>query len=154
MRRPVSARSVCSSGLSPTTVIDSSMAPISIFKSTRTVALTGTSTPSRTVFLNPVSSPTTRYVPSFRLEDVVPVLVRRRVVTDVGVDLGDRDGRAGNGEAGGVADVADERSFDRLRPKRSGNEHGDDEDNQGPTHRSLLMTDKKGRPKGLRYIAA
>ena len=35
MMRPVSARSVCSSGLSPTTVTDSSMAPTSIFRSTR-----------------------------------------------------------------------------------------------------------------------
>ncbi len=67
MRRPVSLRSVCSIGLSPCTVIDSSIAPTSILKSTRTVVLTATMTPSRTTFLNPASSPTTLYVPSFKL---------------------------------------------------------------------------------------
>ena len=70
MMRLVSARSVCSSGLSPTTVTDSSIAPTSSFRSTRTVALTGTSTPSRMTRLKPLSSAPTRYVPSFRLEKV------------------------------------------------------------------------------------
>ena len=60
MMRLVSARSVCSSGLSPTTVTDSSIAPTSSFRSTRSVALTGTITPSRTDFLKPLSSPETR----------------------------------------------------------------------------------------------
>ena len=68
MMRLVSARSVCSSGLSPTTVIDSSRAPTSSLRSTRTVALTGTSTPSRTTRRKPLSSPETWYVPSFRFE--------------------------------------------------------------------------------------
>jgi len=60
MMRPVSARSVCSNGLAPTTVTDSSSAPTSILQSTRTVALTGTSTPSRTKRLKPESSDVTR----------------------------------------------------------------------------------------------
>jgi hypothetical protein len=60
MIRLVSARSVCSSGLAPTTVTDSSIAPTSSFMSTRTVELTGTSTPSRTTRLKPLSSPVTR----------------------------------------------------------------------------------------------
>ncbi len=69
MSRPVSARSVWSSGLDATTVTDSSMLPTSIFRSTRTVALTGTTTPLRTMRLKPLNSDVTRYVPSFRFEN-------------------------------------------------------------------------------------
>ena len=72
MMRLVSARSVCSSGLSPTTVTDSSMAPTSIFRSTRTVALTGTTTPSRTIFLKPLNSDDAILAVFQVREDVVP----------------------------------------------------------------------------------
>ncbi len=67
MMRPVSVRSVCSTGLSPCTVIDSCSAPTSMRRSTRTVVLTATMTPSRWMRLKPLSSARTRYVPSFKL---------------------------------------------------------------------------------------
>ena len=68
MIRPVSARSVCSSGVRAATVIDSSTTPTSILRSTRTVVLTSTSMPWRTVFLNPLSSASTRYTPSLSVK--------------------------------------------------------------------------------------
>jgi hypothetical protein len=51
--RPVSVRSVCSTGVSAETVTASVTAPTSKARSTRTVVFTSTFTFSRTVFLNP-----------------------------------------------------------------------------------------------------
>ena len=60
MMRPVSVRSVCSAGDSAVTVNVSARSPGSSRKSTRIVVLTSTWTFSRTTFLNPVSSASTR----------------------------------------------------------------------------------------------
>jgi hypothetical protein len=59
MMRPVSVRSVCSSGVSAATVTVSFSCPTSSLRSTRTVVLTSTRTLSRMTFLNPCSSAST-----------------------------------------------------------------------------------------------
>ncbi len=59
MMRPVSVRSVCSSGVSAATSTVSFSWPTSSLRSTRTVVLTSTLTPSRSTFLNPWSSAST-----------------------------------------------------------------------------------------------
>ena len=56
MTRPVSVRSVCSSGVSPVTVTVSSRVPTASDRSTRTLVLTATRTFSRIVDLKPASS--------------------------------------------------------------------------------------------------
>ena len=116
MMRPVSVRSVCSTGLSPVTVIDSWRLPTSILRSTRIVVLTSTMTPSRTTFLKPLSSADHPVGAVLQArEAVVAALVRGRVVADVGVGLGDRHGDARQGEARRIDDVAEQPALDRLR---------------------------------------
>jgi len=54
--RPMSVRSVCSSGVSPVTVTVSSRPPTSSARSMRTLVFGATRTPSRTVVLKPSSA--------------------------------------------------------------------------------------------------
>ena len=68
MMRPVSARSVCRAGVSATTVASSVSCPTCRVRSTRTVVLTSTTTPSRWTLRKPGISTTTRYRPSLRFE--------------------------------------------------------------------------------------
>ncbi len=66
MIMPIEAVCDSSSGVSPVTTTDSARSPTASVKSSGMRSLTRSSMPSRTDFLNPVSSTSTRYTPGSR----------------------------------------------------------------------------------------
>ena len=124
MMRLVSARSVCSSGLSPTTVTDSSMAPTSSLKSTRSVALTGTIDAVAHDLLEPAqlgrrrgrcrpSGSRRRSCPISFVTAVYAMFVFTSVIVTV---------TPGHRAARRVDDVADQTALDGLRAAHAGAE--------------------------------
>src|SRR4029079_18901290 len=76
-------------------------------------------------------------------EDVVAGVVAEGGVRDVGVDFGDGHGDARQHETGGVADVAEQRSFHRLRGGESG--RSEDKQDNGPACCEVASTETAHR---------